>query len=179
MTDYDAIKAALEKAHTEVGEICRRTGAGRWRMSIPAQPDRDSDLIISDALRHADELLAEVKRLRKENARLRDERGRAIDALSEYGRSAVEISGDLEDGIDAEHRLAVAERDGLLGDVRRLRAELETMTASRAMWRSDAEDADADIARVRGYAEQLAKSDNPAHADHGRSLLSVLDGGER
>jgi hypothetical protein len=64
MTDLDTVKAALEKAHTEVGEICRRTGAGRWRMSIPARPDRDSDLIIADALRHADALLAEVSRLR-------------------------------------------------------------------------------------------------------------------
>lgn len=58
------------------------------------------------------------------------------------------------------------------------RTALETMTNSRDMWRSDAEDADADVARVRGYAEQLVKSDDPAYADHGRALLSVLDGGE-
>lgn len=56
------IKADIKRAHTEVGEICQRTGAGRWRMSIPARPDRDSDLLISRALTHADALVAEVER---------------------------------------------------------------------------------------------------------------------
>lgn len=57
------IGADFERAHTEVGEICQRTGAGRWRMSIPARPDRDSDLIISRGLAHVEALLAEVQRL--------------------------------------------------------------------------------------------------------------------
>lgn len=48
--------------------------------------------------------------LEQESARLRNERDRAYSALSEYGRSAVDISGDLEDGINAEHLMAQAER---------------------------------------------------------------------
>lgn len=62
--DLDAIKASVDKAHQEIGEIAEQGVTRRWRMHIPAQPDRDSDLIISRALTGVDALLAEVKRLR-------------------------------------------------------------------------------------------------------------------
>lgn len=61
--DLDAIKASVDKAHQEIGEIAEQGVTRRWRMHIPAQPDRDSDLIISRALTGVDALLAEVKRL--------------------------------------------------------------------------------------------------------------------
>lgn len=66
------IRAHITRAHTEVGEVCRRTGASRWRMSIPANPARDSDPIISGALNYADVLLAEAQRLREELAEVKD-----------------------------------------------------------------------------------------------------------
>lgn len=66
--DLEAYRADIDRAHTEVGEICQRTGAGRWRMSIPARPDRDSDLLISTGLRRGERLADEVERLRAELA---------------------------------------------------------------------------------------------------------------
>jgi hypothetical protein len=89
--DLDAVKAALEKAHTELGEICKDP-RNRFRMRIPAQPDYDSDLIISDALRHGDALLAEV-------SRLTDGIHTALDALRNDRRcKADEILTTLLDG---------------------------------------------------------------------------------
>jgi hypothetical protein len=64
------IKAKVERAHTEIGEVCVQGPHNRFRMSVPAQPGRDTDLIISDALKGAEELLAEVDRLQ---AALRNE----------------------------------------------------------------------------------------------------------
>jgi hypothetical protein len=55
--DLDAIKARASRAQQEVESIALRGGAQRWRMSIPARPDRDSDLIISAALNDLDDLI--------------------------------------------------------------------------------------------------------------------------
>ena len=55
--------ARIKKAHDMVAELCR--GDRKWIMSIPAKPDRDPDLIISDGLNAGDaaiEELAEVRR---------------------------------------------------------------------------------------------------------------------
>jgi hypothetical protein len=65
-----AIKTTVEKAHRELGEVCSAGVSRRWRMSIPADFTRDSDLIIGDGLRAAHDLAAEVERLRAELARL-------------------------------------------------------------------------------------------------------------
>jgi hypothetical protein len=72
MTDerLAAIKATVEKAHQELGEVCSAGVSRRWRMSIPADFTRDSDLIIGDGLRAAHDLAIEVDRLRTELARL-------------------------------------------------------------------------------------------------------------
>jgi hypothetical protein len=72
MTDerLAAIKATVEKAHRELGEVCSAGVSRRWRISIPADFTRDSDLIIGDGLRGANELAAEVERLRLALARL-------------------------------------------------------------------------------------------------------------
>ena len=39
--------------------------------------------------------------------------GQACDALTEYGRRAMNVTGDLEDGINAEHVYAEALNSGL------------------------------------------------------------------
>lgn len=57
------IRASVERANTEIGEVCAEGPIYRFRMSVPANPGRDTDLIISDALKGAEDLLAEVSRL--------------------------------------------------------------------------------------------------------------------
>lgn len=61
--DLAAIEAHVAAAHDKVAALC--DGRERWRMSIPAEPERDADLVISRALAHADSLVAEVKGLRE------------------------------------------------------------------------------------------------------------------
>ncbi|WP_157253129.1 hypothetical protein [Nonomuraea typhae] len=57
------IKARVERAHVELGAVCELGPSNRFKMSIPADSKRDTDLIISAALSGAEELLAEVERL--------------------------------------------------------------------------------------------------------------------
>ncbi|WP_049568723.1 hypothetical protein [Nonomuraea sp. SBT364] len=64
------IRASVERAHTEIGQVCAEGPHHRFRMSVPAQPGRDTDLIISDALKGAGELLAEVEKLHAQRDRL-------------------------------------------------------------------------------------------------------------
>jgi hypothetical protein len=64
------IRASIERAHTEIGEVCAQGPRSRFRMSVPANPDRDTDLIVSDALKGAEDLLAEVDRLKADNTLL-------------------------------------------------------------------------------------------------------------
>ncbi|GAA2092399.1 hypothetical protein [Actinomadura alba] len=64
LDDLTEIRAHIEAAHTEICEIAEQGVTRRWRMHIPAQPDRDSDLLISRALKDAEELADEVERLR-------------------------------------------------------------------------------------------------------------------
>lgn len=66
----EAIKQRIEAARTELGEIAKQwpQPGKRFRMSIPAQPDRDSDLIIGRALKAASDLVAEVERLKSVRA---------------------------------------------------------------------------------------------------------------
>ena len=61
--DLDAVQARNHAAHDHVAKLCR--GEEDWTMlRIPAQPERDSDLVISAALADVPGLLAEVRRLR-------------------------------------------------------------------------------------------------------------------
>ncbi len=41
----------IEKAHNVVSDLCK--GKAEWRMSVPAKPDSDPDLVIGAALRAA------------------------------------------------------------------------------------------------------------------------------
>jgi hypothetical protein len=56
--DTAAIKARAEKAHRHIADICAQKA--RWKMTIPANPETDSDLIFSSALNDIDVLLAEL-----------------------------------------------------------------------------------------------------------------------
>jgi hypothetical protein len=55
LTNEEVI-AKIDKALETVFDLC--SGKQRWVMSVPAQPDRDPDLVISEALRAAREALA-------------------------------------------------------------------------------------------------------------------------
>lgn len=60
--DLKAIKERVDRTHAEMVRLTKPDE--HWRMSIPARPDRDSDLIISETVRDVDHLLGEVARLR-------------------------------------------------------------------------------------------------------------------
>lgn len=60
MLDLEAFKGRQEKARAEVSALCN---GKRWKMTIPADRNRDSDLVIAAALDDAAALLSEVERL--------------------------------------------------------------------------------------------------------------------
>lgn len=104
MDDLATIKQRIEMAHTEVCEIAEQGASRRWRMHIPAQPDRDSDLLISRALKDAEDLAAEVERLRL-----------AVDPAK---------VGLVEKLVRSSTRLVQIERDAARAEVERLREQL-------------------------------------------------------
>lgn len=59
--DLETIHTHVVHAREELARLCR---GHRWRMSIPAQPDRDSDLIFDAALKDVGALVHDVERLR-------------------------------------------------------------------------------------------------------------------
>lgn len=73
MTDIDIERdrAIVAQAHEEVSRLCMGPDAGRWRMTVPAQEDRDSDLVISNALLVADRALGALADTQAEGERLR------------------------------------------------------------------------------------------------------------
>ena len=62
MTDPELIKQRLAAARQELSALCK---GRRFTMSIPAQPDYDSDLLIGATLRDTHALLEEVEQLQK------------------------------------------------------------------------------------------------------------------
>lgn len=52
----ETLRARLEAAERMVNDLC--SGKERWTMRVPADPDRDSDLVISGALGAIHALLA-------------------------------------------------------------------------------------------------------------------------
>jgi hypothetical protein len=63
MRDFnvDEARAAITKAHDHVGAIA--LGETRWTMHIPAQPERDSDLILTAGLDAGEKAVAAVEKL--------------------------------------------------------------------------------------------------------------------
>lgn len=168
MTDLDTIKAALEKAHTELHEICDQGVRDRWRMHIPAQPDRDSDLIIADALRHADGLLAEVRRLTAD-----------LPTGELYDRILAEITNA---DADSPAGAACAAYDAVLPvlanldiQVRQLTEDRDRARAEIEEWKKSADNAGLAIAKInreRGEAQDRA-TEAEADRDRARALAGV------
>lgn len=70
--DLAAARQRIERAHTEIGQVCAQGPSRRFRMHIPADPERDTDLIITAALNDAELLAGEVEQLRAALARVVD-----------------------------------------------------------------------------------------------------------
>ena len=73
--DLEAIRKRAAAARDSAGRLidCAfgNERAERPRLSIPARPDRDDDLLVCDALDEIDPLCDELERRRAENAKLR------------------------------------------------------------------------------------------------------------
>jgi hypothetical protein len=61
--DLAAVLARAERAHREIADICE--GRRRWTMRVPAQPDADSDLLLSASVADVEALAAVLARVDK------------------------------------------------------------------------------------------------------------------
>jgi len=73
--DLDAALAREQRARGELAAVCKE-GGRRWRMSIPAQPERDTDLLLAASLADVPALAGELRA-----ARFVVEAGRAVLAM--------------------------------------------------------------------------------------------------
>lgn len=106
------IREEIERAHREIGEVAAQGPSRRFRMTIPSRPGWDTDLVISDALKGAEDLLGEVDRLNAEKARLREKAERRLLKLADI-ESAYRKMGD-QAGV-ARQDYAAAEIRSLFG----------------------------------------------------------------
>jgi hypothetical protein len=66
--DLEAAERTIETASKTLGDFCKEVWAGRikeaWHWEIPANPARDTDLLIGAAIGLANDLVKEVRTLR-------------------------------------------------------------------------------------------------------------------
>jgi len=68
--DLDTLAQRISAALDEVESLCMgeyRSGGHAWRMSVPADEDRDSDLILDAGLTAGRHLIARVRELERKN----------------------------------------------------------------------------------------------------------------
>lgn len=65
------IRERVEKASRHIGDIC--AGRVRWKMTVPVDEERDSDLVLSNSLQDVFTLLAEVEQVSRDLAEARAE----------------------------------------------------------------------------------------------------------
>lgn len=75
--------SAIESAQRLIGHAFGN-GGERPRLSIPARPDYDDDLIVCDAIGKIGPLCSEVERLKAENAKLREVAQRVVSDFPPY-----------------------------------------------------------------------------------------------
>lgn len=97
--DLAVARQRIERAHTELGDVCAQGPSRRFKMHIPADPERDTDLIISAALNDADLLVGEMERLRATVARVRALRDYLATATgaTETGALLLKVARNLSD----------------------------------------------------------------------------------
>jgi hypothetical protein len=153
--DLDAVRAQIARAHTLIGELS--SGTTRWRMSVPVDVDRDSDMILSAALTAADALLAEVQRLTAE----RDGLAETLDQVNRTG-----VAGRMHPVDKAFYDLTVRERD-----FERVRGNRLTVERDQAR---------AEVQRLREVCAAVAELRDrwhrqPGHTEEADALDAVLD----
>lgn len=65
MTIIDEIRAREQRASEEIARLTTGNPGTNWRWSIPANPDRDSDLILADSIADIPRLLAALDAVTK------------------------------------------------------------------------------------------------------------------
>jgi len=129
--DLAEVRARVERAHQEIGDICQ--GRRRWTMRIPADEASDTDLILSAALKDAETLSAEVEKLRSELA----QRGKVNDrAVEWYGHSVMlnSVSYRVAEAL-AESKGAEQYAGSPITDVERLIGQRDEALAVMAVFR--------------------------------------------
>lgn len=104
-----AAEAELDRVHKAA---CN--GSQAWRVSIPVNEQRDSDVLIGNGLSAVKELLAEVERLQTALAAVERERDAAVaanaTAQSILGEAAKTLMLAREGSREWEHRCGVVKR---------------------------------------------------------------------
>jgi len=59
--DLDKLRENIEAGHAAIHELC--SGKRRWTMSIPAEPDRDQDLVLTRALEAGTQAIDRLQRV--------------------------------------------------------------------------------------------------------------------
>lgn len=90
-----AIRERADAAHAMVSALNHRRE--RWVLRVPAEPDRDPDLVITASLRDITDLLAELDRLR-DTARLVAQWADAVDPMPDELRDELRDLGRLARG---------------------------------------------------------------------------------
>lgn len=106
--DLAALKEDVKTAWDELGEVCAQGPRNRFRMSVPANERRDTDLIIGRALNGLDALIARVVNAERELAECR---ATGVFVDRQYMRA------------HEKHRADLAAHDAVIEKVRGLVAE--------------------------------------------------------
>lgn len=131
-TDTDRLaeaRARIDAAGDHLGEIC--TSKKQFRMSIPADPSKDSDLILGAALESAEDLLSLVEQLQSENEALR--------AAPEIVKNPAK-AGHIASLVRSSTRLVRIERDDARAQVEQLQGQLDKALEARSRLEIQLED---------------------------------------
>ncbi|MEV7805034.1 hypothetical protein AB0O28_18995 [Microbispora sp. NPDC088329] len=130
--DLAAARQRITRAHTELGDVCAQGPSRRFRMHIPADPARDTDLIISAALNDADLLVGEVERLRVTVARVRALRDYLATATgtTETGDLLRKVARNLSDIVDGKSAVS---QDETPAAAEQTRNDM-IVVAAKALW---------------------------------------------
>ena len=128
------VRDTVNKAQEEVAALCQ---GRKWRMSIPVDEEKDSDIVIDDALRNAHECLDAIADMRKALVlvkRQRDnnfrERAALIDECDKLRAENEQYKGYVEDR-DKTIMELLAHMDELRGELERLFNLADTVTKDR------------------------------------------------
>jgi len=104
VSEPTTIGARIERAHQEVYRVCQPLQ--HWRMSVPADPERDSDLIIEDGLIAGEEALAALAEREALDVELlaREVRDAVLDLIPDYPDALIRVE---EAAIAAEQAVLV------------------------------------------------------------------------